>query len=136
MDIRQVGSATIKTTFPDVVGIWLFGSTDSSMETQESDIDLAVLTASNKLDKIKLWQCAQSIAGQVGRNVDLIDLLDASTVLRAQIMNTGKQIYCCDQMRCNLFETEALADYLRFADERRELLEDITSRRKIFGECR
>lgn len=103
------------------------------MEGPDSDIDVAVLPCS-KLDKIKLWHCSQSIASKCNKNVDLIDLLDASTVLRAQILNTGKRVFCSDQLRCDLFETEALADYLRFKDERKELLEDIESRKKVFGE--
>ncbi|MBI4534302.1 MAG: nucleotidyltransferase domain-containing protein [Candidatus Melainabacteria bacterium] len=121
------------TNFPDVAGIWLFGSRESGMQSPDSDIDLAVLPSCT-LDRIKLWECAQSIGSKIGKNVDLIDLLEASTVLRAQIINTGKRIYCSDRLKCDLFETETLADYVRFTEERRELLEDIKSRRKVFGE--
>jgi hypothetical protein len=40
---------------------------------------------------------------------------------------------CSDKFKCDLFETEALTDYLRFADERKEILEDIKSRGKVLG---
>lgn len=133
MDAIENSADIIRKEFPDVAGIWLFGSAASGLESVESDIDLAVLPA-NKADKVKLWQCAQSIASKVGKEIDLIDLLDASTVLRAQVMQDGKLIYCADKLLCDRFETEALTDYLRFDEGRKELLEDIKSRGKVFDQ--
>ena len=132
MNIIDTCVETIKEKFPNVTGIWLFGSIASETGSANSDIDLAVLLQ-QKADNVELWQCAQQIATQAGKDVDLIDLLDASTVLRAQIIQDGKRIYCSDKFRCDLFETDTLSDYLRFADERREILEDIKSRGKVLG---
>jgi uncharacterized protein len=134
MDIIEICRETIKDDFPEVIGVWLFGSfARHESLTAESDIDLAVLLP-QKADALRLWQCAQRIASKmVTREVDLIDLIDASTVLRAQIMQDGKLIYCADKYKCDLFETEALTDYLRFSEERKDLLEDIRMRGKVLG---
>jgi hypothetical protein len=53
--------------------------------------------------------------------------------IRAQVMQNGKLIYSADKFKCDLFETEALTDYLRFNEERKEILEDIKSRGTVFG---
>ena len=122
----------IKEEFPDTIGIWLFGSMAFETASATSDIDLAVLLP-KKINNIRLWQCSQSLASKVNLEIDLIDLLEASTVMRSQIMREGKRIFCTDEFKCNLFETEALTDYLRFNEERQELLTDIKTRGKVFG---
>ncbi|SRR5579875_362264 len=132
VDPIETCTKMILTEFPDIAGIWLFGSAASGQDTSGSDIDLALLHT-KKLDRVRLWQCAQSVAARVGREIDLIDLLDASTVLRAQVMENGKRVYCADKFMCDRFETESLTDYLRFADERKGLLEDIRARGKVLG---
>ena len=132
MDIIETCIATIKEVFPSATGIWLFGSMASGDSTQTSDIDLAILL-SEKADSVKLWQCSQQIASQLDADVDLVDLLEASTVFRAQIMQKGKLVYHADKFRCDMFETEALSNYVRFNEERKELLGEIKSRGKVFG---
>ncbi len=132
MDVIDICISTLKEEFPSITGIWLFGSTAAGDNSVTSDIDLAVLLP-EKADQVKLWQCAQSIASAIDRDVDLIDLIEASTVFRAQVMQNGKLVYHSDKFKCDLFETEALADYLRLNEERKEILEDIKSRGTVFG---
>jgi len=132
MDISKACADIIIGEFPGIYGIWLFGSTVSGLACAGSDIDLAILPA-GKIDKVRIWQCSQRIASAIGKDVDQVDLLDASTVMRAQIIESGKRIYCADQFVCDKFETEVLTDYLRFAESRKELIEDIRSRGKVFG---
>lgn len=132
VNIIDICVTKIKEEFPDVSGIWLFGSNVSGTTTAASDIDLAILLP-QKSNRIKLWQCAQSIAGAVNKEIDLIDLLEASTVMRNQIMREGKRIFDTDGFKCDMFETEALTEYLRFNEERREVLEDVKSRGKVLG---
>ena len=132
MDTIDICVEIVREKFPNVVGIWLFGSTASETQSTDSDIDLSVL-GQQKIDSVALWQCAQQIATRLDKEIDLIDLLEASTVLRAQIIQSGRLIYCGDKFKCDLFETETLTDYLRFADERKEILEDIKIRGRVLG---
>ena len=71
----------IKQNQPDLESIYAFGSTGTRYENSQSDLDLAIL-ASSISDPVQRWQLAEKIAQAVGRDVDLIDLNDASTVLR------------------------------------------------------
>lgn len=123
----------LKQYVPEIAGAWLFGSAASGGDTEQSDIDLAILLSA-KTDKVKIWQCAEAVASEIGRDVDIIDMNEASTIMRAQILNNGKRIYCADKYRCDLFETEALTDYVRFNEERKEILEDIKTRGKVYSE--
>ncbi len=135
MDILEVCVSAIKEKFPDVVGIWLFGSTATGSDVAGSDVDLAILSNGN-IERVELWHVAQLIARKIGKDIDIVDLLPASTVLRAQVVRNGQRIYCADKLKCDTFETEALTDYLRFSEQRHELLKDIESRGKVFGDGR
>lgn len=122
--------ATICQALPDIKAIYLFGSAGSQFERLDSDIDLAILPV-KKLDATSRWQLAEELARLLKRDVDLIDLSQASTVLRFQIISTGKRIYCQDSKICDAFETMVYSMYVRFNDERREILDSIKQRGRI-----
>ena len=58
----------------------------------DSDIDLAVLVA-GKADPVRLWELGQTLASELDRDVDLIDLRAASTVMQYQIITTGRRLW-------------------------------------------
>ncbi len=114
----------------DVQAIYFFGSAAVNLATSESDIDLAVL-AGQKLEPNQLWQVAQALASLLNKEVDLIDLWQASTVMRWQVVNTGQRLYCKDKSICDAFENTAFSAYIRFNDERREIIEEIQKRGSV-----
>ncbi|MDQ0257043.1 putative nucleotidyltransferase [Evansella vedderi] len=59
--------------------IILFGSTVKGTMKNNSDLDIAFLS-NKKLDKYQLFMIAQELATKLNRDVDLIDLNQASTV--------------------------------------------------------
>lgn len=123
--------ATIRQAVPEVKAIYLFGSTGSKFERLDSDVDLAIL-ADQKIDAVLRWQLAGELAQLFKRDVDLIDLLQASTVLQFRIISTGKCIYCEDLKQCDAFASTVYSMYVRFNDERREILDEINRRGKIY----
>lgn len=114
----------------EVQGIYLFGSSITKFATAESDIDLAFL-AKQKIDVALTWQTAQEIASMLKKDVDLIDLRQASTVMRWQVINNGKRIFVEDNRLIDEFENIVLSTYIRFNDERREILEEIQRRGSV-----
>jgi hypothetical protein len=62
------------------------------------------------------WNWAQTLAVALGRDVDLVDLRRASTVMRLQVIDSGKLLFESDVARRREFETIVLSDY---APERR-----------------
>jgi predicted nucleotidyltransferase len=117
---------------PDVVAIYLFGSAAAGQLRADSDIDLAVLP-DTPVPVAQLWSLAQGLAVSAGRDVDLIDLQSVSTVMRAQVVSTGKRLYCADESLCNEFEDRVYADYARLNEERRYILDDIRESGRIYG---
>lgn len=116
--------------FPDVIAIYLFGSYGTEFETPESDLDLAILRK-DTIDAVILWDLAQQIAIKIDRDVDLIDLTQASTILSFQIVDNGKRIYCKDKHRCDAFENMIDSEYLNFRQLRADLVKDIKQRGRI-----
>jgi uncharacterized protein len=117
--------------YPELQGVYIFGSTVSGEAHNESDLDLAILlpTVANS---DRLWECKQELETVLMQDVDLIDLQKASTVLRAQIINTGFQILELDRKACQSFEMLSLSMYLRFNEERVGIVEAILQDKRIF----
>ncbi len=122
----------IRQKLPDTVGIYLFGSTGSIYAQPQSDLDIAVLPAS-KISPLVRWEVEQTLATKLNKEVDLIDLMRASTVLQFQIISTGKRIFSKNPLTCDLFETMVYSAYFYFNDERRSILEDIKKRGTIYN---
>ena len=129
---EQVLIEGVRSEIPSVVAIYLFGSTATGELRADSDIDLAVLPAA-PAPVAQLWSLAQELAVSAGRDVDLIDLQAASTVMRAQVISTGKRLYCANELLCSEFEDRAYADYASLNEERRHILDDIHERGRIYG---
>lgn len=131
-EIFSIAQEEIRQAYPQVKGIYVFGSFASKTETQDSDLDIALLL-DKPADSVTLWNVAQNIAYRIHREVDLVDLLAASTVFRFQIVTTAKLIDCQDFKSCDLFEDLSYSMYLRFNEERKEILEDIKNSGRILN---
>jgi predicted nucleotidyltransferase len=122
----------IREHLPDVVAIYRYGSAGTKHERPDSDVDLAVLPA-HPLAIDTLLALSGALGDVLQRTVDLVDLLKAPTVLRAQIVAYGERLYCADERACSVFEDYAFSSYARFNEERRELLADIRARGSVYG---
>jgi predicted nucleotidyltransferase len=122
--------AQILQAMPEVWAIYRFGSAGTPFERSDSDIDLAIL-ASERVDNLARWALAQDLAQRLRRDVDLVDLQSASTVLRHQVLHHGQRIYCADRFAAEEFASRALSDYVRLNEARRDILQDIQARGRI-----
>lgn len=68
-----------------------------------------------------------------GRDVDLVDLRAASTVLRARVIAEGERLFCAAESLCAEFEDVAFSAYARLNEERRAILQDIQQRGSVYG---
>lgn len=102
--------------------IWLFGSGAKEALKPESDIDLAFFS-DDELDSYQVFMFAQELAGLLGREVDLIDLKKASTVMKAQIVGKGKLIYEQDPLQRKIFAMRVFKEYALLNEERQLILE-------------
>ena len=124
--------ALILAAVPDAKVVYVFGSAARQELRQESDVDLAVL-ARRPLGQIARWHLQEGIAAAIGRDVDLVDLRAASTVMRVQVLREGRLLYEAASGERALFEATALASYARLQEERRGILDDVAARGSVHG---
>lgn len=129
-DVQEAVLQALRSAIPTVIAVYAFGTTGTQYERVASDIDLAFLSSSDQ-DAVHVWDTAQLIASRLGRDVDLVDLRKASTVMAANIIASGTQLLCTDAPRCDAFEAHALSDYARLNLERAGILQDIRARGHI-----
>jgi predicted nucleotidyltransferase len=76
---------------PELQGIYIFGSYAANQETPESDIDIAFLTEV-KISPVEKWEIQQKLASVLDKDVDLVDLKDASVAFEKL---EKKRYYAC-----------------------------------------
>ncbi|UOF91098.1 nucleotidyltransferase domain-containing protein [Fodinisporobacter ferrooxydans] len=111
--------------------IFLFGSVCRDTFRPDSDIDIAFLS-DRTLASYEVWLVAQKLADELKRDVDLISLSSASTVLKAQIVGEGEAIFSASPNLLAEFSIRVLKDYALLNEERKEILANIRKEGKIY----
>jgi len=113
----------LKKEISGLLGIYLFGSYVDNSMIRESDIDVAFLTYAI-ISKVEKWRIQESLASLIDRNIDLVDLKEASVILRTEIVETGKRIYTADVFSCENFEVTTYSLYSDLNETRIDILND------------
>ena len=103
------------------LAVYLFGSMAANRARQDSDVDLAVLPAA-PFSAAELMHLRAELSERLMRDVDLIDLSRATTVLRKEVVARGRLLFETDANRRAEFEMYALSDYARLNEERAPVL--------------
>lgn len=101
--------------------IYLFGSFGTHTQHQGSDIDIAFLP-SVAADPVECFRIAGQLSERFGRQVDLVNLSQASTVFAKEVFRTGTPIATDSPALQQQFEMLTLADYARLNEERQAVL--------------
>ena len=121
----------LKSRFPTLNSVYLFGSMATKTDAHNSDIDIAILTQF-PIEDVSKWDIAQELAILLKRDVDLIDLATASTVFRYEIITSGSLIYTHDPTKTLQQEVHWMSEYLDFNETRHELIKEIQRRGTIY----
>lgn len=113
---------SLRERFPDLDAIYLFGSAATGQATPQSDLDIALL-APEALDPLQLFDAGLEAARLLDREVDLVDLREASTVLAKEIVGYGRVLYSRDPAQLLDFEARVFSEYGHFR-ERTEFIRD------------
>ena len=122
----------LRSRVPGLVAVYVFGSSETGGAHPASDLDLAVLAAT-RIDAMTRWELQGALASSAGRSVDLVDLRSASTVMRMQVVSTGRVLFASDRAEVDRFEMYVLADYCRLNEERRAILDDVKRRGRVYA---
>jgi len=102
----------------EIVALYLFGSAAAGTQTPLSDIDIAVLLPENipahqHFDR--RLQMTLDLMKLLGTDkIDLVILNQAPPLLKYQVINRGKVIYCRDERQRSHFEARVILEYLDF----------------------
>lgn len=112
--------------------IYLFGSFAKGEGREDSDIDLAIYSDEN-LSGYDTFIIANDLAFEVKRDVQIINLKEASTVFAAQIVGTREALYCKDENFMENYNVRIFKNYVKLNEERKDILDSIKKDGKIYG---
>lgn len=125
MQMNEQIIQTILTHTPQVQAVYLFGSYGTEDERPSSDVDIALLLPPEQAKaagSLLLGELHLALAELLGKEVDLVNLRQVSTVFQKEIVMTRQQIYCADAYAADEFEMLTLSYYQKLNEERREIL--------------
>jgi hypothetical protein len=109
------------------------GSIDlAAMDRRSSGVTVTLTLRSFRVS-VSIWDLKNELALRLAREVDLIDLAAASTVMQAQVVTRGERLFCSDSAYCETFEDRVLSAYARLNEGRRDILRDIRKRGSVYG---
>ena len=119
---------------PDLLAIYLFGSFNTPSFRLKSDIDIAILTTFNQsLSSKELFRVGSSLAAELDRDIDLVDLRKVKLDFKYIILSTGRRLFCLDKHIVDSFELTTYSMYQRFEIERKPIVEAVKKRGFING---
>ncbi len=125
-------AAFLRDAMPGLIAVYRFGSTAGGQTHAESDIDIAFLAAV-PVEAVSRFERQEQLAARLRRDVDLVDLSRASTVMRMQVISTGCLLAAFDAAAQEGFEDLTYSAYARLNEERREILEQIRREGRVHG---
>lgn len=131
-DLIERARASIVTAMPGVVAVYVFGSAATGHYAPGSDLDVAVL-GSRPLPSRDVYDLARALEVELGTDVDLVDLMTASTVLKYEVITRGRRIHCGDRDETVEFEGRSLAEHGRFMEDFAPLFSAIQDSGKAYA---
>jgi predicted nucleotidyltransferase len=131
-DLRRAIEAEVRAALPDLRWLAVFGSTARGDATLGSDVDVAVL-AGERIAAERLRAIRGDLEIALRRDVHLIDLRSASTVLRSQVLADAEVLFAAGDADTEEFLDFVFSDYARLNEERRDILRDVRERGSVLG---
>lgn len=110
--------------YPNARLVYLFGSQADGTAKAGSDWDIAI-AGNEKLTSMQRWQLQELLANALATEVDLIDLLDTTTVLQMQVVTSGKVIYQQNGFADD-FAVQVMSMYGRLQEGRADILHNFS----------
>ena len=111
--------------YPAAQAIYLFGTYGTADEWPDSDVDIAVLLPPDEAKRAGLMAMSNArvaLEQSLGKDVDLINLRQVSTVFQKEIIMAERRILCPDAITADEFEILVLSRYQKLNEERADVL--------------
>lgn len=134
---HQKITTPILAAYPDIQAIYLYGTWGTEYQRQDSDLDIAVLLPHYESQKTDRWQwhlLATEMAAKIHvEHADLINLRCVDTAFQAEILRTGRLLYCADEEARLHFEMIVLAMHQKLNAERAGIRREIIASGRVFA---
>lgn len=118
---------SLRRLLPKLDAVILFGSTATGHARADSDVDIAVFGAA-PFDAPQMFEARMACEALLKKQVDLIDLRKAPTVLQMQILKDGRYLLGQKSPLAGAFELFIARSYEDLQIKRRGLMQDIVAR--------
>ena len=127
----------ICTAQPNTQAIYLYGTWGTEYQRPDSDMDIAVLLPLDEARQVDLWEWHLFATGMAAKihieHVDLINLHCVDTNFQAEILRTGREVFCADEEARLKFETLVLSMYQKLNEERAEIRKEIIKSGRVLA---
>lgn len=130
--LRQEIVARARAAVPNLQWLALFGSVARGDATDRSDVDVAIL-APTPLPAEELRRLRTELELATARDVHLIDLRAANTVLRMQVVSSAEVLFTSGDPAAEAFLDFVFSDYARLNEAREGILGDVRRRGRVHG---
>ena len=117
---------TLLAAYPEVQGIYLYGSAAEGGLGADSDVDIAVLLPhrrANAAGSLAMSEARFELEHMLGRPVDLVNARTSPAVLQKEIVATGACVFARDPVSIDEYEMRVLSAYGKLNEERKEILD-------------
>ena len=136
MNERDVITRLVCEHYPNVQGIYLFGSHGTEDARPDSDIDIALLPPPLEAKQkacLEFSLCRSALAQHLHKDVDLISARQVSTVFQKEIISNGRLLYCVERYAVDEFEMLVLSYYQKLNEERKDILDSFNATGRAYA---
>ncbi len=102
--------------------IYIFGSYASGLQNSQSDIDIAFYSK-KAYSSYDIFILAQKLSSELGREIDLVQMKESSTVFQKEIISKGKIIFEKNRLEREKIENLILKKYIKLNEERKKIID-------------
>lgn len=115
---------TIAAQLENLSAVYLYGSYADGSAHETSDVDIAVLCR-HPVTAEALYDLKFALETKLGITVDLIDLLQANTVLVHQVTFIGERLLTLDAHHVDQFEAYQLKEWIWLNEHRQAIVREM-----------
>lgn len=131
LNLDKLG-ARLRAALPELAGAYLFGSESAGAARADSDVDIAIV-ARRPIAPRRLATARQDVSDAIDRNVDLVDLNAASTILQMEVLRAGRPLGVVNAALLYAFELRVFRDYFDLKLRRADIVRDIQLRGRVYA---